>query len=136
MQELLQRISATTPTLHSFTANAPDTFCFIAFVIPGPKIPTYTNAHEKKISIKCDICSMEFSLKPQFRRHMVLVHEEKSFKCTICSTSFGWENNLRNHISIVHEKIKPFKCEVCDHSFRHKSRLKNHKASVHEKRSL
>ena len=92
------------------------------------------NAHENKIPTKCDICSMEFALKPQYRRHMVLVHGEKSFKCTIRSTSFGWDSNLRNHISIVHEKIKPFKCEVCDHSFRHKSRLKNHKASVHEKK--
>lgn len=61
---------------------------------------------------KCDVCSREFTLSANLKRHMLIHNSVRPFQCHVCFKSFIQKQTLKTHM-IVHLPVKPFKCKVC-----------------------
>lgn len=60
---------------------------------------------------KCDVCSREFTLSANLKRHMLIHASVRPFQCHVCFKSFVQKQTLKTHM-IVHLPVKPFKCKV------------------------
>lgn len=60
---------------------------------------------------KCDVCSREFTLSANLKRHMLIHNSVRPFQCHVCFKSFIQKQTLKTHM-IVHLPVKPFKCKV------------------------
>ena len=56
---------------------------------------------------QCKDCNKTFTLKPNLKKHVKLVHEQiKEHSCEQCGKAFGVLAQLKIHIKMVHDKIK------------------------------
>ena len=60
---------------------------------------------------KCEVCSREFTLSANLKRHMLIHNSIRPFQCHVCFKSFIQKQTLKTHM-IVHLPVKPFKCKV------------------------
>lgn len=60
---------------------------------------------------KCEVCSREFTLSANLKRHMLIHNSVRPFQCHVCFKSFIQKQTLKTHM-IVHLPVKPFKCKV------------------------
>ena len=60
---------------------------------------------------KCEVCSREFTLPANLKRHMLIHASVRPFQCHICFKTFVQKQTLKTHM-IVHLPVKPFKCKV------------------------
>lgn len=60
---------------------------------------------------KCDVCSREFTLSANLKRHMLIHTSMRPFQCHVCFKTFVQKQTLKTHM-IVHLPVKPFKCKV------------------------
>lgn len=74
---------------------------------------------------KCDVCSREFTLSANLKRHMLIHNSVRPFQCHVCFKSFIQKQTLKTHM-IVHLPVKPFKCKVCGKSFNRMYNLLGH----------
>lgn len=62
---------------------------------------------------KCDVCSREFTLSANLKRHMLIHASVRPFQCHVCFKTFVQKQTLKTHM-IVHLPVKPFKCKVSE----------------------
>lgn len=94
------------------------------------KRPNDLSGHVQKVhtsktdvdSIKCPICSKQFSGASDFEEHMS-DHDER--QCNICLKHFDKVSYLYDHM-IVHNLDKPFKCQICLVTFKSKAQIDLH----------
>ena len=84
----------------------------------------------------CQYCQKAFTLVPNLKRHIELVHSEvkKRFTCSECSKAFSTKANLKEHFNSIHLKVFTYKCGLCDMGFRRQKELKVHN-EVHKTNS-
>lgn len=73
----------------------------------GSFVPTTQGMKE----FKCDVCSREFTLSANLKRHMLIHASVRPFQCHVCFKTFVQKQTLKTHM-IVHLPVKPFKCKV------------------------
>uniref|UniRef100_A0A182KGT0 C2H2-type domain-containing protein n=1 Tax=Anopheles christyi TaxID=43041 RepID=A0A182KGT0_9DIPT len=56
--------------------------------------------------LKCEYCSLEFSLLEQLKRHITSHKEERIFQCHYCPKTFHFAKNLNMHVEYIHSKAK------------------------------
>uniref|UniRef100_A0A8C7WWA8 C2H2-type domain-containing protein n=1 Tax=Oryzias sinensis TaxID=183150 RepID=A0A8C7WWA8_9TELE len=75
---------------------------------------------------KCDVCSREFTLSANLKRHMLIHNSVRPFQCHVCFKSFIQKMyNLLGHMHL-HAGSKPFKCPYCTSKFNLKGNLSRH----------
>ena len=100
-------------------------------------------------AFSCSICGLDFNTKPSVRRHIVLLHLDKSkikthesLTCEICQHTFSTKASFKRHMIRKHTELssdnpKQIKtqerpsCEICQHTFSSKKHLKRHMISKH-----
>ena len=69
---------------------------------------------EKQRVFQREICDKVFSTMGILKNQVLSVHEKKrSLKCEVCDYSCSQKGDMKKHVSI-HENKRPFKCEICD----------------------
>uniref|UniRef100_A0A3Q2XYH6 Zinc finger protein 710 n=1 Tax=Hippocampus comes TaxID=109280 RepID=A0A3Q2XYH6_HIPCM len=86
-----------------------------------PPPPPKTGTKE----FKCEVCSREFTLSANLKRHMLIHASVRPFQCHVCFKTFVQKQTLKTHM-IVHLPVKPFKCKVCGKSFNRMYNLLGH----------
>uniref|UniRef100_A0A182R9Q7 Protein krueppel n=1 Tax=Anopheles funestus TaxID=62324 RepID=A0A182R9Q7_ANOFN len=56
--------------------------------------------------LKCEFCSLEFSVLEQLKRHITSHKEERIFQCHYCPKTFHFAKNLNMHVEYIHSKAK------------------------------
>ncbi|XP_035914720.1 zinc finger protein 454-like isoform X2 [Anopheles stephensi] len=56
--------------------------------------------------LKCEFCSLEFSVLEQLKRHITSHKEERIFQCYYCPKTFHFAKNLNMHVEYIHSKAK------------------------------
>nr|XP_040232327.2 zinc finger protein 16-like [Anopheles coluzzii] len=56
--------------------------------------------------LKCEYCSLEFSVLEQLKRHITSHKEERIFQCHYCPKTFHFAKNLNMHVEYIHSKAK------------------------------
>uniref|UniRef100_A0A182PDD9 C2H2-type domain-containing protein n=1 Tax=Anopheles epiroticus TaxID=199890 RepID=A0A182PDD9_9DIPT len=56
--------------------------------------------------LKCEYCSLEFSVLEQLKRHITSHKEERIFRCHYCPKTFHFAKNLNMHVEYIHSKAK------------------------------
>ncbi|XP_005176663.1 zinc finger protein 16-like [Musca domestica] len=67
-------------------------------------------------SFHCNVCSVQFKMQRNLRRHMLIHTDLRPFQCLFCEKAFKRKDNLQKHFREVHAE-KPFKCTDCDKKF-------------------
>uniref|UniRef100_A0AAY4BRL6 Zinc finger protein 710 n=1 Tax=Denticeps clupeoides TaxID=299321 RepID=A0AAY4BRL6_9TELE len=91
---------------------------------PNPP-PQAAVEHKGMKEFKCDVCSREFTLSANLKRHMLIHTSVRPFQCHVCFKTFVQKQTLKTHM-IVHLPVKPFKCKVCGKSFNRMYNLLGH----------
>ncbi|KAG5273160.1 hypothetical protein AALO_G00148330 [Alosa alosa] len=81
--------------------------------------------HKGMKEFKCEVCSREFTLSANLKRHMLIHTSVRPFQCHVCFKTFVQKQTLKTHM-IVHLPVKPFKCKVCGKSFNRMYNLLGH----------
>uniref|UniRef100_A0A3Q0T4P7 Zinc finger protein 710 n=1 Tax=Amphilophus citrinellus TaxID=61819 RepID=A0A3Q0T4P7_AMPCI len=89
------------------------------------KVPDCSSCRCGMKGHKCDVCSREFTLSANLKRHMLIHNSVRPFQCHVCFKSFIQKQTLKTHM-IVHLPVKPFKCKVCGKSFNRMYNLLGH----------
>lgn len=76
----------------------------------------------------CPHCQKAFTLAPNMKRHIELVHNthKTSYTCPECLKHFSLKSNLKEHINSMHLKRFSFKCSLCEAGFRRRRELDAH----------
>ena len=92
--------------------------------------------HEEKKLFRCAYCESNFDTLEELSSHHKQLHKDKRLrlKCSICTQSFLAKRSLTRHIKTVHEGIKPFKCELCNVGYYTNIRLRCHYQRVHKEK--
>uniref|UniRef100_A0A182Q5K9 Protein krueppel n=1 Tax=Anopheles farauti TaxID=69004 RepID=A0A182Q5K9_9DIPT len=56
--------------------------------------------------LKCEYCSLEFSVLEELKRHITSHKEERIFQCYYCPKTFHFAKNLNMHVEYIHSKAK------------------------------
>ncbi|KFB35766.1 hypothetical protein ZHAS_00002670 [Anopheles sinensis] len=56
--------------------------------------------------LKCEFCSLEFTVLEQLKRHITSHKEERIFQCYYCPKTFHFAKNLNMHVEYIHSKAK------------------------------
>ena len=95
-----------------------------------------SNIHgAKNIIYKCEVCNLEFKLKPSFEMHMKKTHQGiKDYKCDLCPKDFFSKGGLDSHLNDFHKMGKIIECDICKMTFTRNHSLKNHISIHHTER--
>lgn len=86
-------------------------FIFHLYLANLIKRPVFFFPHQGMKEFKCDVCSREFTLSANLKRHMLIHASVRPFQCHVCFKTFVQKQTLKTHM-IVHLPVKPFKCKV------------------------
>ncbi|XP_043273992.1 zinc finger protein 2-like isoform X8 [Venturia canescens] len=90
------------------------------------------NKKKRKVtSYDCETCSLTFSLKGQYRRHMVKHSTVRLHKCDICEKAFKRKSELKSHMQL-HSGVK-FNCDECNFVTTNKVSVRTHVRRVHQR---
>ena len=71
------------------------------------KIKLGKNIKDSKKRIDCTLCSKNFESTLNFKKHVMVVHQEKKKnECSFCPLKTGNKISLINHVSMVHDGKK------------------------------
>ena len=82
-------------------------------------------------SVVCQICQKEYATKENLKKHIDLIHAEKTMPCDECSKMFATVPALNKHKKEVHVS-NPFNCSECNKKFKKEKSFNFHMRSVHE----
>lgn len=80
-------------------------------------------------SIRCDYCSVEFTMTSKLVDHLIESHETnlKFYHCEKCPKYFSMAALVEFHMgSHAHDVPKPFVCDICSKDFAKLKNLKQH----------
>lgn len=85
----------------------------------------------------CDICGRRFVEKFELKKHMYLMHinrtPTKTFSCSMCPKVVQKQASLRKHIFFCHtDEGRPFRCSICEMRFKFEPRYRLH-MDMHER---
>lgn len=90
--------------------------------------------HEKRETIKCELCSKTFLYQVSLKNHIKYVHENQpkveGKVCSYCGFKAHDPIELREHLK-NHTIDRPFACSHCDKTYRRAAHLKGHISLVH-----
>ncbi|KAL8582644.1 hypothetical protein ACOMHN_028709 [Nucella lapillus] len=85
-----------------------------------------------KLPCQCNICGKEFSDQGVLKKHIRVVHTEKTFSCGVCGVSCSRPSSLQTHME-THDanRPRPFGCQFCEKRFFNRKDLRKHERHVH-----
>ena len=85
----------------------------------------------RKQPFTCHICGQPCDSKAKLDIHIGMVHEKKkSVKCEICGKGFFNVAQLSKHQD-SHDNARPHGCQKCSAAFKRKDHLKTHLKTIH-----
>ncbi|XP_005100466.1 zinc finger protein 333 [Aplysia californica] len=84
---------------------------------------------ERKISYKCDKCSLQFDDEYKLNEH-VLNHP--TYPCKMCDRVFFVRQHLTRHVNTIHEAQHILRCRICLYLAKTQKELRNHFATTHQ----
>ncbi|XP_074642178.1 uncharacterized protein LOC141899651 isoform X2 [Tubulanus polymorphus] len=78
---------------------------------------------------ECHVCLKKFSMKGNFKQHLLTHTDKKPYTCDFhdCKKSFRTKETCEKH-KLAHQGIKPFSCEICRRGFTTNHALKEHRS--------
>ncbi|XP_065088630.1 zinc finger protein 91-like isoform X1 [Ochlerotatus camptorhynchus] len=80
------------------------------------------NHHE---TVACDFCGHNFSSLSQAQHHMTTLHKKSTLKCPHCSMQYTWRVSFQRHVFECEKK--KLLCEGCGAIFKDKDAIRRHK---------
>jgi hypothetical protein len=84
-------------------------------------------------TLKCKICSKQFSNRSNLLKHVNRIHRHLGFQCEYegCGKWYSDKHYLKIHISKNHMQERLFKCKYCDKGYTYKLTFMAHLREAH-----
>ena len=95
----------------------------------------HLNIHTTNNTYFCDDCSIGFSSRYNFERHLEEKHstQEQIYQCDHCEVKLASQRNLDTPMKDIHRNIdvQMFHCDLCEKSYPQRRFLARHKRIIH-----
>jgi uncharacterized Zn-finger protein len=88
---------------------------------------------ERPTKHKCPSCNRSFSSSHTLRQHVERLHLRVDIACSVCNQVLTSKYDHRRHMTLVHSERSEVECPDCQRMFSSKYILKTHMASQHGK---
>ncbi|XP_061389907.1 zinc finger protein 91-like [Musca vetustissima] len=126
-----QRIFTRNPSTNLFHCD----MCSLQFKLLR-NIKRHMLTHTDLRPFQCEFCEKSFKRKDILQKHLRDVHRDPAtncYHCDLCSLQFKMQRNIKRHM-LTHTDLRPFECQLCEKTFKRKDNLQKHLRDVHSEK--